>query len=238
MANKLTGKATKIYVNGQDVSSNFNLVDTQATTDVVDVSTFGAEFKENCVGPRSGTMRLQGYYDQTGAWDDLMDQLYGLSSPLPVVTVLPAGDVQGLRGKAAAELSTTVSTSSPVGGAVAVTADFQSNTGMDAVRNLYARGTLTPAAPGGTILPDGAAGTKTLIGYLQVFSIPAGNALVVIEHSANGTTGWTTALSFTAVAAAGAPQAQRATATGVMQPYKRVNVSGGTAICEVSYTQE
>jgi len=240
VAIKLHGRQTKIYLNGQDISVGFNSIDGPNTADVADASTFGEVDKEFVVGLRSGNVRLQGIYDATepGGIDTLLDSLAGVDQPAPIITYWPGNDILGYPGRAGRAMQTGKGVSSPVGGVVATNVDLQVSGGFDRVRDIFAKGTLS--APGGTITPDngGTAVAAILTGYLQAFSVVSGTPVVVIEQSANGTSGWTTALTFTALQSGQTPQAQKATTTATIQPYKRVNISAGTAVVNVGYVQE
>jgi hypothetical protein len=241
MVVKLHGKNARIYLNGYDISAGFNNFDGPGQADTVDASTFGGADKEYVVGLRSGSMRLQGIWDATpGATgiDDILGDVEAQDSPMPIVTVWPGGDVLGYPGKGAAEIETAISRTSPIGGVVGMSVDMMASGGFHRLRNLFPKGTMTAA--GGTIEPDngGTAVAATLIGVLQAFQVLSGTPVVTVEQSANGTSGWTAALTFSALQSAQTPQAQLASVTATIQPFKRTNITGGQAIVNVGYIQQ
>lgn len=75
---------------------------------------------------------------------------------------------------------------------------------------------------------DGAGTSDGIRAYLQVVDIASGTPTVTIEESSDDGAGdaFTTLLSFAAVADGGEPTAERKTATGTVERYLRLNVTG------------
>ena len=86
---------------------------------------------------------------------------------------------------------------------------------------------------------DAAATTRGIVGQLQVLSIASGTPTFVIQESSDDAVGdpFTAKLTFTAVAAASAPTAERVTASGNVERYLRATTTGTftTAVFAIHY---
>lgn len=86
---------------------------------------------------------------------------------------------------------------------------------------------------------DTAATTRGIIGQLQIKSIATGTPTMVIQESSDDGVAdpFTAKLSFAAVAAASAPTAERATASGTVERYLRATTTGifTTALFAIAY---
>lgn len=234
---KTHGKRTRVYLNGYDVSAYFNTAETSLTAEAVEASGFTEEEKVYVVGQRHGTMRLAGQFDNDGA-AGVEKRLWDVLPPAtnPIVSIVSA-DAADAGGWSAEDIETAFSVSSPVAGVVAMNADFTPNGAPDRTRTVAPKGTITTATAALASYNGGGSTVQGLTGYLHVFSVLGGTPVFVIEGSDNGTSGWTTMLSFAGVAAAGAPQAQKVDVSGTIKPYLRANVSSGSAVAFIAAAQ-
>ncbi len=82
------------------------------------------------------------------------------------------------------------------------------------------------SATNGAGKDDGAATSNGIIAYLHIANITGTSVAVTIEDSANGSSGWTTILTFSTVSDGSEPAAERKTATGTIRRHLRVVTAG------------
>ena len=233
---KIHGRNARVYLNGQDISNFFNSADLSQPIDTTETTGFGDTDKSVVVGLRGGAVKLAGYYDSASgtASVDAIFNTVEQASVDPILTVLTAPNIDD-KGVSASMALTGRQVSAPIAGVVSVTADFLESTtlGLDRVRTVQAKGTLTPSVAGGTTSAwnGGTATLQGAVGYMQAFAVAAGTPVVVIEHSADGSTSWAALITFAAMNGTGAaPQAQKASVSGTVQPFQRTTVTGGSAV--------
>ncbi len=230
---KLHGKLTKVYVNGVDVSTYFNNADTPQTADAAESSGFNSEDKTYVSGMKSGTMRLQGHYDNapTGHEKTFFDALGGAANPIVSIVMR---DLVEARGWTAEALETGIAVSAPIGGVVAMNVDFQSTDGIKAMRTIQTGNLATDGAA--TAEYNGGADTSYgMTAVLHALSNVGGTPVFTIEDSANGSSGWATVLTFASFTAAG--EAQIVEITGTVKPFLRPSVAGGSANVYIGVNQ-
>lgn len=213
-----------------------NAVD-QASTDA-----YGQQDKSSIPGQLGADIKLGGYIDSTvgASGVETILKAFEQSSTDGILSIIHQTSLNS-PGTSAKVQETSLGRTSPIGGVVTMAADFKaSDTGVERTQTVFPQGAITPSATGGTTAAYNG-GTDTLqgaTGWLQALSVAAGTPVVKIEHSEDGATSWSTLITFAAMPlAASAPQAQRATVTGTVKPYKRVSVTGGSATIWVGITQ-
>lgn len=237
---KIHGRNTRVYLNGTDISNYFNSANVTKNIDTAETSGFGDADKTYVVGLGGGDIKLAGFFDAGAApsVDSLVDGLLG-SETDPILSVISASLIDASGATAMGNFKAK-QIAAPIGGVVTTSADLEADTsGVHRTLTAFPLGTLTPAVAGGTTAVYNG-GTATSLGgqaFLQMGSVVAGTPVVAIEHSTDGATAWSAWMTFAAVLSANAPQAQRATVTGTVKPYKRVTVTGGTAVCWVGFDQ-
>lgn len=226
MALKIHGIDTAFYVNGVDVSNQFSSADIAQTADNAEGTGYNERWRTFVPGMKSGSFRLGGFIDAnpTGLTTTLEDMLGGTANPISSLLLRPTTFLGGYSMLARA---VSHQQSSPIGGIASLSLEHVADGKVSPTRTVFARSSLTPTVAGATIGPyfGGTATTRGAIGFAHFLSVN-GNPVVTIRHSANGTTGWTTLISFAAQAA---PGAQRGAVTGTVQPFISVTVTGGTA---------
>lgn len=238
---KYHGRNTRVYLNGYDIGDHFNAADISNQADQAEVSAFSDTDKSYVMGLKGGNGKLTGFYDSTAAVPGVEAVLASLqgAAAAPILSIL-ASDALGERGHSTQADEISLSRNAPIAGVVTMAADFQGNKAVHTTKTLLAKGTLgTSTSPGGTsaAMNGGNASAAGAVGYLHAFSIGGGTPVLVIEHSATGTSAWATLLTFAGVASGDAPQAQKVSVSGTVQPYKRVTASGGTGVFWVGVHQ-
>lgn len=219
------GKNATVLANGYNLSSYFNSVSASGSSETAEVSTFGDNSKKYIPGLKDATFSVEGYYDATaGAVDESLAAMLGNETVW--VTVMNA-DAVGARGYAAKTIATTVDTGAEIGGAVTVSAEGQSTTGIDGIVVLKALSAVT-AGGNGTQVDNTTSTTTGAVGYLQVTGISGTPTLVAkVQHSTDGST-WVDLITFTSVTTANT--AERIAVSGTVNRYLRAlwTISGGS----------
>jgi hypothetical protein len=238
---KIHGKLARVYISGIDASNFFTSAETADQVDTAESSGFGDNDKTYLIGMRTGNIRMSGFYDSgnaTGNVDATIRAGLGLDgTQSPIVNITRGTAMNDMGDGGVDDLYTSYSPSAPIGGAVAISVDIQASRGLNFHRTVLPKGTLgTSTSPGGTTNAwNGSVQTvQGGRGFLQVFQVIGGNPVYSIEHSADGSTGWTVKASFAAASAVGA---QVVDISGTIQPFQRVSVTGGTAVVWVGLYQ-
>jgi hypothetical protein len=124
MAN-VHGKNTTLLLNSNDFSQYFNNVDMAKAVDVAESTTFGKNSKTYVTGAKDGTITLGGFFDRTA--DAVIQPL--IASDI-VIAVGVDGTDATKRVTFANGNITNYGVSAPVGDIVAVSMDFQADTGL------------------------------------------------------------------------------------------------------------
>jgi len=186
------GKDTVVYWGADNYSTYLNNVDTTATADVAETTTFGNSAKTYITGERDGTISLGGLFDATS--DAGLNTQYGASSVNVVIghDGLDTGD----RTTFTSAIITSKGISSPVGDVVAETVDLQSKEGIWNGSVLVASAFTTTGAQGSA--QDNTVATSNGLGaFVQVTSVSGTSptATVKIQHSADNST-WVDLITF------------------------------------------
>lgn len=213
------GKDTRVYVNGFDLSAYFNDASHEGTCDVAEVATFADSAKEILAGLKSGKLSLAGVYDgAAAAVDEFLESVLGAAAE-SIWTYLPQGDAIGNVAYGVKGVETAYSVKGSITDAVRVNAEVNSNVGEERLTVHHALG--SEVASGSSAAQDGgAASSNGGVGYLHVPDITGiTNLAVVIEDSADGSTGWATILTFTGITADNGKE--RVAITGTVRRHTR-----------------
>jgi len=210
------GKNIKAYVNGYDLTGYFDSIDQSGSAKTAETTTFGALADTFVAGTKNGTLSAEGFFDGSANAVDaiLAAALAGATNWL----WWPQGDVIGGFGYGMSALNTAYAVKGSISAAVRVSASAQSNVGIERVQNLHALAAETAGASGAA--QDGA--TATTAGgsaYLEVTTSNTGGT-VVVEDSADGSTGWATIATFSTISGS-AKTAERIAITGNIKRYTR-----------------
>jgi hypothetical protein len=189
--------AARAYVNGHDISGDLNSIEPSPTTQVQDVTTFGAGVtgKSYAAVMHDDSFAHSGFYS-----DDMVNGIEAILGPLKgttaLVTLWPAGDTAGKRGYGGnAALLDTGGQSSKVGSVVAVQHGYKVSGGADLAVSLEAKQQITGtgSAQVTTAVDNGALSANGGYAYFQVFAADAtpGITNFKLEHSADNSS-WAT----------------------------------------------
>jgi len=224
----LHGRLTSVWFNEHSLTPYLNSAGLSATGDTADTTVFGNTWKTAVAGQGSATASFGGFHDV-----DLTELDQGaLGQDSGVLTYCPGGGaVIGDVARLALVIETSLSTSSPVGGAVAITWDAlsQSSVGFGAV--LHPLGEDTNTTTGAT-KDDAAASATGWMAHLHVTLVDGGAWVVKLQDSADGSS-WAdvTGGAFASLSAVGSERIVSAAATTALRRYIRYAATrtGGTA---------
>jgi len=222
------GLNVRLYVMGFDLSGSANAIDSMGYSQaLLDTTPLNKEAQTRMVGLNDGTLSVNSYFD-TGATGN--HALYSSNSgKLPTadqVVLVPMGSAVGdpAIGISGKQAEYNVSRSD---GSVITQSIGYSGNGMGGEFGvmLTAHDDTHSSATNGTSVDNGASSANGAVGYIQIFALASGTVVAKIQHSADNST-FADLISFTSTAAASAPTAYRATATGTINRYTRVITSG------------
>lgn len=220
----VAGKDSALYVSGWDVGQFFNSVSLPASQDVEETSGFGDSSKEYTPTMHDGELSASGFFDgAASAIHPIMDG-FGRGG-IVLWELLPEGDVEGNVACLVRGLDNAYEVNSPVEGVVAVEVSAQASPGgIEYGKIHYAKATVSAGTVSpGTINEDNGGGSSGgAWGVLQVFGVPSGTITAAsIQHSTDGSTGWSDLITFGATSSNGA---ERATASGTVRQYRRARI--------------
>lgn len=212
------GRKTRVYINGYDLTGFYRKAESELTREVAESTVFNQDDKTYLPGLRDATASLEGLYD--GAVDGIAEVLHAALSADPTLLVIcPQGDALGNVAHGLSTLATKYALDASKDDIVTLSNEVQSSAGRDRLLVQHALGSEVASGQSASI-DNGAASTNGGVGYLHVPDIAGITSLaVVIEDSADGSTGWATILTFAGVTADRGRE--RVEITGTVRRYTR-----------------
>ena len=215
------GRNGRVFINGFDISAFLKQAGGGATVQMLDTTAFGTTDDMTFIpGLKKATMKMNGLLDETAVTGigTLLEAAFGAANS--IFTLVPSsGDVIGQACFGFSANLGTYNLDTSVGGIGKLDAEATSNYGWERLIIHHAMTTEVATATGAA-QDNGAASTNGGVGFLQVPDITGITALdVVIQDSADGSTGWATILTFTSVTADRAKQ--RVAITGTVRRFTR-----------------
>lgn len=214
------GKNTAILVDEFDLSAFFNSADVAATLETAETTTFGNAAKTYIPGLADATLSLAGMFDgSASAVDEVLRGALGGSA---LITVLPAGaGTIGNRASVAEALETSYGITAAVADAVSVSAEAQVTNGL--IPALLLADLAARTAIGQTAALDNAASTSNgAKAFLHLTAFTGTDVTIKVQDSPDNST-WADLITFTQ---ATAETSETASATGTVERYLRVDISG------------
>jgi hypothetical protein len=222
------GKDTTVLMNQYDISSFLDNSETEHTIEVLEATTYGNDSKVYALGKEDGIATLEGLGDGGAA------ELDQILSGIKRSTGVKATIVRGVANEDMADLLSVIEsqfdTQASITGLIRLTAALQADSdGVDHGHILRVP-SATGASSNSSALDGAAATTNGGVGHLHV-SANSGTTPtldVIIEDSADGSTGWATIATFTQVTTTN--QAVRVEITGTVKRYIRAawTIGGST----------
>lgn len=209
-----SAQTSRILLGPLNLSCNARSVDMSFSVDALDVTVLCDDSPEFIAGKDSSSFSAGGPLDVDGAADSPFDIFSDFQSEQMPITYAPSGLTAGSECMLAEAMRTSFTSENSQSGSADYSLECQTNGGTDAGQILDSD---TVTADGDGAAVDGGAsssngGAATL--HVTAFSGFTSDA-VIIEQSADGSTGWTTLVTF-------------ATATGLTSEH--VEVASGTSV--------
>jgi len=223
---KESGLNVRLYVEGKDMSGSANALSgagySQAMLETTPLNTSAAT---RITGLADGTLSVNGYFDDSddAPWAEDSGKLPSSDAVVLVALSSDAGDPSvGMNAK---EGEFNVSRSS--GSAISIASSFSGNgMGGEFGEMLTAHDDTHSSAGSGTVVDSGASSSNGGSGYLQLLSLDSGSVTVNLQESTSSGGSYSNFMTFSTVAAAAAPAAERLTMEGTVQRYIKVTTTG------------
>lgn len=236
------GSLARLYANGIDLTAYMRSATFGGVADTAEVTVWGMTHKAYIPGKTDATFSGEGIWDadmQTSQNrpDDVLDAALGVAGAF---TYCPLGDAQGNRCRIVDAFATTYGVTSPDDDVTTFEFEAQASSGGHGTGVVLraTTGTLAVSGAGNTsAIDDQVADVKnaTTLGAMAALHVTnkgggAGNLTVTIESSVNGSSGWGTIATFTAVSAFPAKQVVYVAPGVTINRYVRAvwAVTGGT----------
>jgi len=222
------GRQNVVYIDGYDLSADSSGLDVNMEYDTSEVSGF-VNRKYYIPGQGNSKIVHRAWFNRTAVTGDhvVLSGKVGSEAHVAVAFGTEVGD-GGFAGSAS--VVETYQETSPVGGAIAVNADYQQSKKYDYIEILHPKGNLASEGNGKN---DNAQTTNGLRAYAHVFAVLGGTPAISVEHSTALASGYVPlgTMSFSAIGA-GAFEV-----SGAIEQYVRVNVANGSALAFVGYSR-
>jgi hypothetical protein len=231
------GKKARVYVNGYDLTGFLDKISSAATADKIENTRFGQNSKNYKAGGLvDATVSAEGYFEAETSGDTVPKSheiLHGALAADSDWTYIPAGDSFAADALCSEGVDVDYEITAELGALERVKASAQASTGQEVAKVLHPLAAETTTG-NGSDLDNGAVPGATSnggAGYLHVTDIDAGNVVVKVQESPDGTT-WTDLATFVAATAVGS---QRVEVAGAVDRHLRAlhTLAGGATT--VSY---
>jgi len=224
---KKSGLGQQIFVHGYDLSGDVAAIDNAGSPrEVLDTTALNASAHERVLGLSDGNLGVSTWFN------DATEQEHAAYKGLPTTDRIVTWAFGATRGDVAACLvgkQLNYDASRGADGSLSFTVDTQADgISLDWCNTLTTGKETHSSAGNSTSRDDGAATSAGMVAYLEITDIDSGTPTVTIQQSSdNGSSdAFATVLSFTAVAAAAAPTAERVTVSGAVERYLRITTTG------------
>lgn len=214
-----TGVTLKILLNQYDITGYFRSLSLAGERSMYDTTVFGSTAKQSIPGLKSGSISLEGLFEDTATLDapDTVFKNLESAAVVPIVSVFPEGWALGKRAYLLQVHENSHSIGAQVDALILNSAEFTDNDGYDFGVSLHALTPETSLPFTGTATDNLAATTNGGVGFLHTTAIAgtSPNAVIKIQHAAVAT--YADLITFTPV-------------TSLATGFQRVVVPAGTTI--------
>jgi len=224
---KKSGLGQQIFVHGYDLSGDIAAINNASSPrELLDATALNASAHERLLGLSDGNLGVSSWFN------DATEQEHAAYKALPTTDRIVTWAFGATRGDVAACLvgkQINYDGTRGTDGSLEFTVDTQSNgVSLDWCDTLTTGKETHGSAGNSTSRDDGAATSAGMVAYLEIADLDSGTATVTIQQSSDNGSGdaFATVLSFTAVAAAAAPAAERITVSGAVERYLRITTTG------------
>jgi hypothetical protein len=237
MATPTIAKYAEIYLAGWDLTTALQKVDPSTEFGSIDTTCFGPTTDETSIPDdiRKGGIKLDGFFVETPVTFPLDTTLRGLAGTTAAGIYYPAGSTAGYPGVLWQAETLAYSVKHDVGDAVRLALETTANAGQRTGDSLHALAARTHPYSGSNYDP-GAAGELTAGEWAAAIEATnvTSNLTVLIETSADGSTGWVTLCTFTTITSAAGRGSEYKRGTGAIHRYRRIRTVGGAGTITVA----
>jgi hypothetical protein len=227
---KVNGLNVRLYVEGYDLSGDANALNGLGyTNELLDVTTLDVSAKKRIVGMVDGEISVDAFFDpatsrQHAVWSSNSGKLPTADQEV----LVPMGSAVGDPCVGLVSKQGTYSTTRSPGSAISASARYTTSdgSGLDFGEMLTAHDDTHSSAGSGTVVDSGASSSNGGAGYLQILSLASGSVTVNLQESTSSSGSYSNFMTFSTVAAAAAPSAERLTMEGTVQRYIKVTTTG------------
>ena len=226
---KVSGLNTRLYVQGYDLSGDANAIGSMGwSQSLYDVTTLDSSAVKRIVGEASGEVSVDVFFDAaSNKSHSVFTSNSGKQPSTDQVVLVPWGSAVGSKSAGLVAKQADYSVNSAIGSPITATATYSSNaTPTEFGEMLTAHDDTHSSAGSGTVVDSGAATTNGASAYLQLLSLDSGSVTVNLQESTSSGGSYANFMTFSTVAAAGAPTAVRQTMEGTVQRYIKVTTTG------------
>jgi len=224
---KKGGLGQQIFVHGYDLSGDIAAINNASSPrELLEATALNASAHERLLGLSDGNLGVSSWFN------DATEQEHAAYKGLPTTDRIVTWAFGATRGDVAACLvgkQINYDGTRGTDGSLSFTIDTQANgVSLDWCDTLTTGKETHGSAGNSTSRDDGAATSAGMVAYLEIADLDSGTATVTIQQSSDNGSGdaFATVLSFTAVAAAAAPAAERITVSGAVERYLRITTTG------------
>ena len=227
---KTNGLNVRLYVEGYDLSGDANALNGLGyTSELLDVTTLDVSAKKRIIGMVDGEISVDAFFDNAASHQHAV--WASNSGKLPTAdqdVLVPMGSAVGDPCVGMVSKEGSYSTTRSPGSAISASATYTTSdgAGLEFGVMLTAHDDTHSSAGSGTVLDSGAATTNGAAGYLQIFSLASGSVTVKVQECASSGGTYSDLITFSTVAAAAAPTAERLVMTGNVARYLKVTTTG------------
>ena len=231
---QVSGLNVRLYVMGYDLSGDANALDSAGYSQaLLDTTPLNTTAMTRITGLADSSLGVNGYFDN--ASNKIHDVFTSNSGKLPTadqLVLVPFGSAVGdpCFGIVAKEAEYNVSRSS--GTAMTVSSSFSHNAtgntsaGGEFGEMMTAHDDTHSSAGSGTEVDSGASSSNGAVGILQLLSLASGSVVVNLQESTSSGGSFSNFMTFSTVAAAGAPTSERLEMSGTVQRYLKLTTTG------------
>jgi len=226
---KVNGLNVRLYVEGYDLSGDANSLSSLGyTNELLDVTTLDVSAKKRIVGIVDSEISVDAWFDNAASRQHAV--WTSNSGKLPTAdqdVLIPMGSAVGDQFVGLASKQGTYNVTRAPGSAMSASAVFSANgSAAEFGEMLTAHDDTHSSAGSGTVVDSGASSSNGGTGYCQLLSLDSGSVTVNLQESTSSGGSYSNFMTFSTVAAAAAPSAERLTMEGTVQRYIKVTTTG------------
>ena len=226
---KTNGLNVRLYVEGYDLSGDANALSGLGyTNELLDVTTLDVSARKRIIGTVDSEVTFEAWFDnassrQHAVWTSNSGKLPTADQDI----LIPMGSAVGDPSMGLIAKEGTYNVARASGSAISATATFSANgSAAEFGEMLTALDDTHSSAGSGTVVDSGASSSNGGSGYLQLLSLDSGSVTVNLQEATSSGGSYSNFMTFSTVAAAAAPSAERLTMEGTVQRYIKVTTTG------------